>query len=169
MHSPRGDRHGWNSLDHDLSIHESILDEFREFFIIETNLRTRLFNEDTLTIRGRIFCQGNLYLDVFKILELNHRNQVRTYQYSYQACINAAPSRRIFRYDNAHTYAREGHADPHHKHTFDPRTGVEVRSSPQWVGHEGWPTLADVLTEIHEWHPEIGQHLPGEPDPVDPR
>lgn len=158
MSSPPGDRHGWNSLDHYLTIHESILDDFREFFIEEDGLDVKLVNPDALMIAGRIRCTGDLFLDVHKILAINDRNQVRTIWYSYQACIDTDQTIPIFRYDNAHQYTREHHADAHHKHVFDPVTGSETPSSLIWVGYDHWPALADVLHELHEWQLETGQH-----------
>jgi hypothetical protein len=159
MQSSQGDRHGWNSLNHYLSIHESILATFSDYFVHSDNLQTRLVDQNTLTIRGRISCTGNLYLDVHKVLEINERDQVRTIWYSYQACIDLDPPQRIFRYDNAHRYIQESHPDAHHKHIFDPSTGAELPGSPEWIGHEGWPTLGEVLAEMYEWHLENGQHL----------
>jgi hypothetical protein len=165
MPSRQGDRHGWNSLDHYLTIHESILAGFSDFFIHRLDLDTKLIDYRTVTIRGRIFCEGGIYLDVNKILALNERSQVRTIYYSYQACINLESSMRIFRYDNAHRYVREGHPDAHHKHLFDQRTGRELPASPEWIGYDRWPTIGDVLSELHEWQQEVGRHLQDEQNP----
>lgn len=37
------------------------------------------------------------------------------------------PLRPIFRYDNDHTYTREGHPDAFHKHVFSDRIWLEHR------------------------------------------
>lgn len=56
--------------------------------------------------------------------------------------------RPVFRYDNAHSYP--GHADSHHRHGVDYRNWTYVEP-PQWVGHENWPLLSEVIAELHQW------------------
>jgi hypothetical protein len=79
-------------------------------------------------------------------------------RYTYHAGIEGSASRSIFRYDNAHTYVREGHPDTHHKHTFDHSTWTE-KAPPEWIGEERWPHLGDVLAELRQWWETTGQHL----------
>lgn len=109
-------------------------------------------------IEGRLICKGGLFIKVQKLIERNNRNQVRTFRYSYHAGLEGDADRSIFRYDNAHTYVREGHADEHHKHRFDYATWGEI-APPQWVGVHNWPTLTDVIEELYEWWQENGQFL----------
>lgn len=157
MQPKSGDRHGWNSLDHYLTIHSAQLERLGTFFVEDDSTEIYLIAEGTLRITGRIWCKGNTFLDVTKTLEINERNQVRTLYYKYHAGILlGGDTKSIFRYDNAHTYAREGHADAHHKHRYDYSTWEEIRPA-EWVGYDHWPTLADVLEELYAWWQEIGR------------
>lgn len=73
---------------------------------------------------------------------------VQTYQYRYNAFVRSQHN--ILRYDNTHTYP--GHADPHHKHTYDPDTGARLPDSPHWIGQDDWPTLGEVIEEVERWY-----------------
>lgn len=147
--SPK-DRHGWNSLQGYLAAHEAQLERLGRFFVERNGLT--IFWQDAvhLRIEGRLSCTGGIFLDVRKVLESNERNQVRAILYKYHAGIEGPQHRPIFRYDNSHTYLREGHPDPFHKHRFDPDTWQEI-TPPLWIGYHEWPTLADVLEELHAW------------------
>lgn len=159
MQPKAGDRHGWNSLDHYLAIHDAQLARLGEFFVEDDCSQIQLTDEGTLRIEGLIWCKGDTFLDVTKTMEINERDQVRTVYYKYHAGIVLdGETRSIFRYDNAHVYEREGHADAHHKHRFDQDSWEEIRP-PEWVGHDRWPTLTDALEELHEWWQETGQFL----------
>lgn len=158
---PPGDPHGWNDLDSYLTIHDSWLERFQGFFLIENQLRLDMLGPATLVIRGRLLFAGGLFIDVDKTLEINERNQVRTVRYSYHAGIAGRADRPVFRYDNAHTHP--GHEDEHHKHIFDHRTWQEIRP-PACVTRAGWPTLGQVIDELYEWWQETGQFLADVPD-----
>jgi hypothetical protein len=80
-------------------------------------------------------------------------------QYRFHAGIVRLKDRPIFRYDNAHTYEREGQPDKHHKHRFDVMTGKEI-VPPEWIGAANQPTLRSVLTELQQWWLDVGQALP---------
>jgi len=152
----RRDRHGWNDLDHYLSIHFAQLKRLGEYIVERDELEIDLTDADTLRIKGRIYCVHSLFLDVAKTLEINDRHQVRTIRYKYHAGILGETPRSIFRYDNAHPYTE--HPDDHHKHFYDLVTWQEV-DPPQWVGRNALPTLAEVLEELYDWWNETGQFL----------
>jgi hypothetical protein len=154
----RGDPHGWNSFQKYIQVQESHLDRFRDYFIETDNLQYTFPSAARFEIRGRIRCRHGLFIDVDKTLEFNDRQQVRTLYYSYHAGIEGSEDRTIFRYDNAHRYAREGHADEHHKHRFDPATWSEIEP-PVWIGNNGWPHLSDVIEELLAWWNSAGQFL----------
>lgn len=79
---------------------------------------------------------------------LGGRYQVRTREYSYHV-LRRVGSRTIslFRYDNVH--AHPGHPDAHHRHSFDAEGNEMGRS--EHVGERGWPTLSEVIEEVHQW------------------
>ena len=154
----RGDPHGWNALGNYLKVHHSYLDMFRENLVLGDSLQYEFPSPDVFEIRGRVACQHDLFVDVDKTLEVNERNQVRTIKYSYHAGVEGRRTRSVFRYDNAHRYTREGHADEHHKHRFDPATWQEIEP-PIWIGRDSWPHLSEVLEELQHWWATIGCRL----------
>lgn len=154
--SGRGkDPHGWNALDNYLSAHFGCLDGFRDHFVLEDDLECYFEPPDAYRIRGRLRCHPNLFLYIDKTLEVNDRRQVRTVRYNYHAGMEGTENRPIFRYDNAHRYAHEGHADEHHKHRFNHTTWQEI-NPPEWVGRERWPHLDAVIQELSDWWRETG-------------
>jgi hypothetical protein len=114
---PPGDPHGWNDLNNYLNVHDSWLERFHGYFLIQNQLKFDILGPATLVIKGRLLFVGGLFIDVEKTLEINERNQVRTVRYAYHAGITGRADRSIFRYDNAHTHP--GHDDEHHRHAFD--------------------------------------------------
>lgn len=154
----RGDPHGWTSLDNYLTVHQRYLDNVRAYFVIADDLSYEFSREFVFEIRGRIRCLHGLFLNVEKTLEVNERRQVRTVDYSYHAGVEGPANRPIFRYDNAHTYAREGHPDDHHRHRYDPATWQEIEP-PVWIGRERWPHLSEAIEELQAWWETTGQFL----------
>lgn len=146
----RPDRHGWNSLDGYLAAHHAQLTRLGDFFVEENGLTIFPQDADHLRIEGRLRCRGIIFVDVRKVLVFNERNQVRCIHYKYRAGLVGDTARPILRYDNSHTYQREGQPDAFHKHRYDPYTWEEIRP-PLWVGYDNWPTLAEVLDELYEW------------------
>ena len=144
------DRHGWNSLDNYLAVHDSCMSDLREYFVDSDTLAFEVIDGRTLRLHGSVYCHGGLVLHVTKLLELNDTQQIRTFRYRYQAQFAEPPTRQIFRYDNDHAYLRENHADAHHRHRFNIRTWKEI-TPPEWVGHDHWPVLREVLDELYEW------------------
>jgi hypothetical protein len=53
------------------------------------------------------------------------------------------------RYDNDHTYEREGHPDAFHKHIFSDRTWRETEVVH--IGRDSFPTLAEAIDELYQW------------------
>lgn len=157
-HARGGDSHGWTPFQNYLKVHHSYLDDLRDDFVVDDNLRYEFVTAQLFEIRGRIWCQHGLFVDVDKTLEVNTRNQVQTVKYSYHAGIEGRSDRPILRYDNAHRYAREGHEDEHHKHRFDASTWQEIEP-PEWIGRQRWPHLSEVIEELRDWWITTRQHL----------
>lgn len=113
-----------------------------------------------MIVEGRIHCRHGIFLDVYKLLDIDSKQQVSGRIYSYQACIQTdAGIRHIFRYDNADQKIREGHPDAFHMHRHDPLAPVQTDLELIWIGQEDWPTLAEVLVKLQEWWHETGQYL----------
>jgi hypothetical protein len=152
----RPDPHGWNTLDNYLKTHFGHLDRLEVAGdILGDTLTYEWIGPHEFHIRGRIICRGGLFVDVDKHLETNHAEptrveKVRTVSYSYHAGLIGEDDRCVFRYDNAHRYAREGHEDAHHKHRFDPTTWQEI-APPEWIGGHRWPHLNEVIDELLAW------------------
>jgi hypothetical protein len=130
----------------------------RTYFVERDDLRVETLTPNLLCMRGRIVCKHGLFVDVYKILELNEFDQIRTEKYDYHAGVIGPVARSIFRYDNAHEHTSAGHQDRHHKHVFNHRTWEE-RTPPEWIGHANWRTLKQVVDELHEWWQDIGRYL----------
>lgn len=144
------------NLDRFSTIHSATLREFDH--LIEQDTISIRSDTDEVVVAGRLSCLGGVYLDVAIALTVDARERVEILRYTYHAGISDPRGRPIFRYDNAHTYAREGHPDPHHKHRFDLVTGDEIEP-PEWIGEANRPTLHSVLTELEKWCLEHQQLL----------
>jgi len=163
--SQHWDRPVWTPLDDYLTQHYSHMRNAEAYFVVQDRLSFSPPIGGTIVLSGRVLCQYGLALDVEKLLDFDREtNYVSTFYYKYQALMGSPPVR-VFRYDNVHTYTAEGHPDAFHKHPFDPRTGVESEGPAGWIGLDNWPTLHDVLDELHEWWLEIGQHLTDSGEP----
>jgi hypothetical protein len=103
---------------------------------------------------GEISCLGGIVLRVEKCLGIVEGQGmdalIQTAWYSYNASVRGAYN--IFRYDNQDEdfSFRPGHQDAHHKHLFDWQTGDET--GLEWIGSEAWPTLGQVIEELHQWY-----------------
>lgn len=142
------DRHGWNSWDGYLAVHQKRLADFHGHFLLEDRLtftRTR----DTVFWSGELLCADGIEIHVTKrqtVRERRGRTEVQTTDYSYQVLRRTGSSvRPLFRYDNA---AHHDHPDAHHRHRYD-EAGVEI-DPPEHVGRSGWPTMGDVIDEAHD-------------------
>lgn len=116
-----------------------------------------------LLLDGKIACLGGIVVTVWKrivIVDGGSDPLVQTERYAYNASVRGWET--FLRVDNAHAHG--GHADEHHRHVQDWRTGADLPGSPQWVGAGGWPTLGDfVEREVWPWYDEHRDELP-EPD-----
>ncbi len=104
-----------------------------------------------LRLYGELACLGCILVRVDKyirVLGADEDPEVQTTHYSYNASVQGFGS--IFRHDNAHVHP--GHADEHHRHDFDWRTGADVDDSPTWVGVHGWPTLGTFVEYVETWY-----------------
>jgi hypothetical protein len=117
-------------------------------FIVHDGLTIDVLNRRMLTIKGPVYCQGDLVIHVEKTLDINDRHQVRGRQYRYQVQFTDPPIREIFRYDNAHRYP--GHPDAFHRHAFNTQTWKAL-FPPEHIGRENFPTLSDVINEVEQW------------------
>ncbi|HAN91878.1 MAG TPA: hypothetical protein DCQ33_07335 [Nitrospira sp.] len=115
-------------------------------------------------LSGEIACLGKIVIQVEKtlaIIEDTYGNDpiVQTIVYRYNASVRGHNV--ILRYDNAHPHP--GHADDHHKHVVNWKSGQE--EALVWVGEAGWPTLTQVIQEVEEWYYAHISELPvGVPD-----
>ena len=125
---------------------------------MEHDLKQRHRKPDRYRIAGRLTCRNGLFVDVKKTLRINVLGQIRTVEYSYHAGVIGQRNRPIFRYDNAHPYSIEGHADAHHRHRFDHVTWEEIEP-PEWVGRDRWPHLDEVVRELMSWWEATGRNL----------
>ena len=114
-------------------------------------------------VRGEIGCLDNLVIAVDFTLEVVDESGVddviEMTDYSFNVFVRGHGN--VIRYDNLHPdFLHEGHADPHHRHEFDWKTGDEVPGSPRWLGKGAQPSLADVIAEAREWYWQHREELP---------
>jgi hypothetical protein len=147
----------WIDLDRYLVLHEACLRDF-DHFIERNTINIRMKGSGDLVVKGRLHCVGGTYINVTDQLQRIDFEHVRILGYSFHAGLRGKPDRAIFRYDNAHTYLREGQPDAHHKHRFDLVTGREI-APPEWIGRDRVPGLCAVLAELELWWLETGQFL----------
>lgn len=149
----RWNRPHWISLDAYLTLHASYMETLERRLGIEDGLSISNDGSSSIVISGRISCQHSLFVDVHKTLDLREDGMVCGNRYKYQACRETgSQTHELFRYDNArHERPHPGHRDPFHKHT--------VEGQVEWIGIESWPTLFQVIEELHEWWEESGRHI----------
>lgn len=114
---------------------------------------------DEAILSGRIVCQNGMFLDVAKQLEILDRGgrlYVKTRRSNDQAMIVGSEPRAVFRYDDAHSYP--GHGDNHHRHGVNYADWTYLEP-PQWIGHDRWPLLSEVIDELHQWWLTTGWQL----------
>lgn len=133
-------------------------------FVGEDTLTLESIGAGLLAMTGEIACLGGIVMRVEKYLDVLEGESldayVRTFEYKYNAFVRR--NNNILRYDNSHTYP--GHADAHHKHLYDWKTGDHIPGFPVWVGEEGWPTLGEVMEELRIWYWENREELPNPDD-----
>ena len=143
-----------------LRVHTTRTEAFflREFFL-QTNASLDAA-PGKLILAGQYLCRGGLMFTVEKLLLVLDAGapdpRVQTLRYSYNLSVIGHGS--VFRYDNVPHHA---HPDPHHRHAFDWRTGVEAPKSPRHVGEAGWPTMSEAAEEAERWQGEHAAELPG--------
>ena len=137
------------------------MDGFRSSgFVREDSLEFSFLEASLLTIRGEISCLGDIVIRVSKTLDVLDDGTadppVQTFLYAYNAFVRDQNS--FLRHDNTHQYP--GHADEHHRHDFDWRSGEHFPGSPSWVGPDGWPTLGQFIEEVRVWYWKHREELP---------
>lgn len=140
-------KHGPNSWDDYLNVHERRIADFLGHFILDDRVEfTRTASQ--VLWEGELMCAGGIEVHVHKRQVIHYRQGrpwVRTVDYSYQVIRRQGGQvTPLFRYDNAEHH---DHADAHHRHQFD-ANGRE-KLPPAHIGETGWPTLGDVLEEAH--------------------
>lgn len=143
-------KHGPNSWDNYLTVHQSCMRAF-EHFVLEDGL-SATFTASRVLWKGVIYCLDGIELHVSKTQAVEYRAGqpiVQTIEYSYHAQRRIGTTvTLLFRYDNIHVHP--DHPDAHHRHRFD-GDGNEIDPTLH-VGEDGWPTLSDVLKEAFDLH-----------------
>jgi hypothetical protein len=146
-------RHRWNSWEQYQAIHEKKIAGYSPHFVVEDRL-TPILTPAAVIWEGVLYCADGLEIQVTKVQDLRRRGdgrpEVQTRAYAYHV-LQRLPTgeRNLFRYDNAHAY--EGHPDAHHRHEYDADGSARVEHLTARGWRDGdWPTLGDVLDELHE-------------------
>jgi hypothetical protein len=132
------------------SIHDTTMRSFVDRgFVLEHDLEfSAIEGTGQIALGGRIRCQGDVAIDVRKILEVlgsGANALVKTVAYTYHVQIEDIGN--LFRYDSAHV----DHNTDHHVHRYDIFDGDRA-GKVTLHGADGWPTLAEVIEEAHDWY-----------------
>jgi hypothetical protein len=144
----RSDRHQWHNWEQYQAVHDSKISTYLGHFVLEDGI-ARIQTPASVVWRGILACVDGIEIKVAKRQEVRVRNgrlDARTIDYTYHAYQRRGPRlvQNILRYDNVHRHA--DHPDTHHKHEYDDVGREHIRH----VG-EDWPTLGDVIDEVHDW------------------
>ncbi len=147
----RWQRPRWTTLEDYLTHHDSHLSNLESIYGIEDRLSIQVDGPYQYRIFGRIDCRDGLFIEVEKFLDIRDDGLVCPTYYKYQACLTSGSDvRPLFRYDTDHAERpHPGHKDAFHCHHVD--------GSVRWVGIENWPTLGDVVVELHQWWESTGR------------
>jgi hypothetical protein len=153
-----GSRHGPNKLSRYLEIHHTWMHQLRlGDFVLSDGVELRQLSEGVFVLEGRIECEGGIYVDVWKLLEVVDGEgpdaRVQTIEYSYNAALSGR--RNIVRYDSPHL---DGHRSHHHVHRYD-TFADDAEGVAEDLDDEKRPTLGEVLLELREWYFENYEKL----------
>lgn len=150
-------KHGPNRLASYVEVHETQMQQvLRNGFVLSEDLSFEPLPGAVL-LSGRIQCQGGIYIDVSKQIELltneGASSTVQTKAYRYNVAL--AGRSNIFRYDSAHP----DHNQEDHVHRYDIISGKQVEPAEMIYDRERVPTLREVIDEAEEWYYEHQDQL----------
>lgn len=148
-------KHGWNSLQNYLNVHEKTLRQYEKYME-----QPRTYRHEKLTeFHHTLICEGIIFrtyrdtrvrVDVEKDIEIDprvpQRARARTYSYKYSA--NQPGGKKLIRYCSPHEdWEEEGsaaHHKHHHRHDFTKNPKGEITL----LGNDGWPHVGEFLEEV---------------------
>lgn len=153
-----GSRHGPNKLSNYIEIHRTWMHRLTlAGFVLSDGVELRQLGEGTFVLEGRIECEGGIYVEVWKLLQVVDGEgpcaRVQTIEYSYNAVLSGV--RNTFRYDSPHL---GGHRPHHHVHRYD-TFADDVEGVAEDLDDEKRPTLGETLLELREWYSKNCENL----------
>ncbi len=141
-------KHGWNSWEHYLSIHEKTLRFYNPYMTVVKTYTifkhtTRYYEIQCQQIPMRTYKGTDVRIDIKKDIlvdEVNGRLQARTVAYSYNANLPNPNGQNLIRYCSPH----EDHNQFHHKHIFMPTPQVLK------IEDDEYPHVGEFLNEVLE-------------------
>jgi hypothetical protein len=131
---------------------------FRKGFAVEDDLAFQDQGNGFILLRGAVYCEGALRLDVSKVLRVlegeGSEALVESVLYSYS--LISYNEGTVFRYCSPH--APEDATDPndhhtfHHLHEFEPPGQNERISKVCEREERTYPTLGEVIERAHQWY-----------------
>lgn len=147
--SSKSDKHGWNSLENYLAVHESTLDRYiskhyvrgpSKYTVVkltDQNIQIRLKN---LILRTHSASEIEFKIEKTVELDIDYaRPRARTFDHSYHAFRPKPLSRNLIRYCSPHD-----HRPFHHKHLYKDDGSVDVIKIPEGV----WPHVSEFFDEV---------------------
>jgi len=122
----------------------------RAGFVRSENLSFNDLGDGFIELDGVIECAGNIYIAVYKRIEVLDGDGaaalVQTVDYSYNATVGGIGN--ILRYDSPHP----DHNREHHVHRFDVFEGQELKPPTFLSNEDERPTLGEAIAEVERWY-----------------
>jgi hypothetical protein len=139
-------KHGWNTWENYLRVHESVLKKYQPHFITQSpKYSVTRFTDQYYQLRidklELVTAKGTpIYINIEKDVEVQaggSKDVARTVGYSYQAWIKGGKN--LIRYCSPH----ESHNKFHHKHDYqkDPNNPIPING-------DSWPHINEFLDEL---------------------
>lgn len=140
-------KHGWNSWDGYLAVHEKVLRFYAKFMATPkmytvTKVTDRFYTLSCEDIQFTTYNSTRLRVDLRKdvLIEERHgRLMAKTFGYSYNANRPNPDGRNVIRYDSPHS----DHNQYHHRHDYTVDPPVITK-----IGDDEYPHVGEFLNEV---------------------
>lgn len=152
------DHHAPTTLINYVQVHESYMKDFERRRIVVQNDCDFTFHQHETRLNGTIECEGDIRIEVNKLLEHlsgnGWRAMVQTKRFSYHAMRH---SKDITRYDSASDYRPFPH-----RHVYDFfGDGRELKTELKYLTNASdVPTLGQMIELMHRWYETNRWRLP---------
>jgi len=139
-------KHGWNTWENHLKVHESVLKRYQDFFVTQnpryqiSKPTTHFYQMKLDHLQIKTFKANIVFVYISKDIEIQDgaRKKIsRTDAYTFQAWTKNAGS--LIRYCSPH----QTHNKFHHKHDYTTKPETLIK-----IGDDQWPHVSEFFDEI---------------------